>query len=779
MTIDLQEYRPLLEEAAPEVRETFEASFAEAAHVMSATGLKNYLEGAKALCELGRGTDLVVSYLDAMPAVAKEVGEEVVPECVTAALKLASMVSGAVIAELFSSMPVAARRFGDAELVRSYLGLIHSLSAKVPRGLRPMLEHLDMLLSKLTLGGLRRWANWGAQAHGRDFAAQTQYFALESADSQSVLQNERRGLLFVDLHRRLNFYLRALWGRDFFLRPTSGDYESREGYRPYVEHAVIHLPDAYDDYGGITGGELYRAAAAHAAAHLMYATGPISAEALNPSQMAFIGLIEDARIEALAIAEFPGLKQLWGQFFRAMAEVHEPAHPALGYMERAAHALLDDAHQDEDPVIGELARRFREEFERRPQDNQLSWDLGVDFYNRIQDQVSLPSARVLEQIGIPYRDDNRIIWQFAENVWDETVEYAPATERQVRRTVSVIEMANELDCELAGDDAQEIWRLETPFYLDQEECTINELEGTEPVSQPYHYPEWDYQIQLSRPDWVTVLERRQPKGDPAKIDAVLDEYKPLASRIKHVIDSLQPEGVVRLRRQESGDDIDLDAAISAMIDLRMGQTPDPRINLRHIRKTRDLAVLVLLDLSESTNETLPDSDRPVIQLTREAAALLSWAIDGIGDPFAVHGFASDGRHDVHYYRFKEFDEPYDDKAKERLAGMEGGLSTRMGAALRHGASYLSKRPQQKKLLLLVSDGEPSDIDVRDPQHLRHDTKKAVEELATRGIFTYCLTLDSHADEYVSRIFGPRGYSVVDHVNRLPERLPAVFVGLTK
>jgi nitric oxide reductase NorD protein len=187
---------------------------------------------------------------------------------------------------------------------------------------------------------------------------------------------------------------------------------------------------------------------------------------------------------------------------------------------------------------------------------------------------------------------------------------------------------------------------------------------------------------------------------------------------------------------------------------------------------------VLLDLSESTNEVLGDSDRPVIQLAREATALLSWAVDGIGDPFAIHGFASDSRHDVQYYRFKDFDAPYDDEVRARLAGMKGGYSTRMGAAFRHAAHYLSHQPQQKKLLLVVSDGEPADIDVKDPQYLRHDTKKAVDELGREGIRTYCLTLDPHADDYVSRIFGPNGYTVVDHVQRLPERLPSLFASLT-
>jgi len=349
----------------------------------------------------------------------------------------------------------------------------------------------------------------------------------------------------------------------------------------------------------------------------------------------------------------------------------------------------------------------------------------------------------------------------------------------VRKHVSVMDMVNELDNELAGDDAQEIWVLDTPFFLDQEGCTINELEGKEPVSEPYHYQEWDYAVQLHRPNWVTVLEKRQKKGDAADIDRILTDNRPVASRLRHIIDAMQPEGVQRFRRQEDGDEIDLNAAIRAMIDIRMGQTPDSRINIRIVRKVRDLAIVVLLDLSESTNEKLGDSEKPVIQLAREATALLSWAIDGVGDPFAIHGFASDGRHDVEYYRFKDFNDYYDDSVKAKLAGMQGGLSTRMGAALRHAASFLFRQPEQKKLILLVTDGEPADIDVRDPQYLRHDTKKAVEELAARGVKTFCLTLDPNADDYVSRIFGQKNFMVVDHVNRLPERLPMLYAGLTR
>ena len=777
MSIDLKDYHAQLDGLDGHVRDTLTESFAEAARVMSPQGLHNWLEGAKGLSQLGRGNDLVVTYIQAMPAVVKEVGEDVLTDCITGAMKLASMVSGEVITLLFDTLPTAANRLGDAELLRGYLNLIHQLSAKVPRGLRPMLAHLDELFAKLTLGGLRRWALWGAQAHLRDFQTQIAYFDLKSADSQAMLQKERRGTLFIDSQRKLNFYLRAFWGRDFFLRPTSGDYEAREGYKPFIETRIIHLPDAYDDFAGLPGKDLYRAAAAHAAAHLVYTCEPLSMEQLNPVQMFLIGLFEDARVEHRAIREFPGMKQLWSQFHAKVREVSCATNPVVGLLERLAYALLDENYHDDDGLIREITTAFREEFAKRPEDNHLSWDLGVTLYNKLGERGGIPSLRVLESMAIPYRDDNRYCWASDEIAWHEA-EYVPAP-KQVRKHVTTMEMVNELDCELAGDDAQEIWVLDEPFYLDQEGCTINELEGKEPVSEPYHYQEWDYSVQLHRPNWATVLEKRQKKGDPQEIDRILTENKPVAARLRHIIDALQPEGVQRFRRQEDGDEIDLNAAIRAMIDMRMGQTPDTRINIRIVRKVRDLAVLVLLDLSESTNEKLGGSEKPVIQLAREATSLLSWAIDRVGDPFAIHGFASDGRHDVQYYRFKDFDDHYGDEAKAKLAGMQGGLSTRMGAALRHAASFLLKQSEQKKLILLVSDGEPADIDVRDPQYLRHDTKKAVEELATRGVHTFCLTLDPNADDYVSRIFGIKNYMVVDHVNRLPERLPMLYAGLTR
>ena len=778
MSISLKDYEDEIKDLAPEVRKVLESSFQEASRVMSPAGLESYLDGGKSLCNLGRGSDLVVSYLQEMPLVVKECGEDVIQDSVNAALKLSSMTSGEVVSLLFSSLPTASRRLGDAELLRGYLTLIHQTASTASRGLRPMLNHIDELLSKLTLSGLRRWTNFGTQAYRRDYDNLVAYFNLESQDSQAVLQRERRGVLFIDTQRKLNFYLRALWGRDFFLRPTGADYTD---FRPYIDNLIFYMPDAVDDIGEIKGQELYRATAAHMASHLCYSTSAISAEQLSPAQMFFIGFIEDARIEYKATNAFPGLKKLW----RALLDIdyeEDVEHPTMLVLERIALMLLDNNVSSDDHELNTIIQRFHDEIEAQQDNNQYSWHMGVELFNLFSKRKAVPSLRILERIRIPYRDDNRFVWEFEEFNWDQGVEYMAASQRQVRKTVSVIEMANEVDCELAGDDAQEIWTCATEMYPYEDDLentkSFNEMWGKEPVSDPFHYHEWDYQIQLHRPDWATVYERRQPKGNPGDIEKILLEYRPIAFRIKQIIDLLTPEGVQRVRNMEDGDEIDINAAVDAMISMRMGEQPNPRITMRNVLKTRDLAVVVLMDLSESTNESIQGAEKTVLQLTREAATLVSTAINGIGDPFALHGFASDGRHDVQYYRFKDFNQHFDDDVKSRLAGMQGGLSTRMGAAMRHAGQHLLKQPERRKLLLIVTDGEPADIDERDPQHLRHDTKKAVEELYSRGVLSYCLTLDPNADNYVKRIFGESHYTVVDNVERLPEKLPTLFASLT-
>ena len=771
----LDDYKELLEDLEPESIALLKNAWSDATKVFSPRGLDNYVKGASALRNLGRGRGLVDAWIDETPQVAKEVGEDVISDLATASLSLTSKTSSAVIELILATAPTAAKRLGDAQLFQNYLQFLNSLIAQAPRGIRPMLDKLDVLFGQLTLGGLRRWAMWGAHAHRTNYEEQAKYFGLESKESLAILQKERKGTLFVDVQRRINMYLRALWARDFFMKPTSGDFETREGYKPFIENYLIHLPDAFDNYGDIPGSEIYRAAAAHAAAHLVETKQPISAESLNPMQMAVISVIEDARVEALTMRRFPGLRQVWAALHDATPEMDA----SIGdYLNRLARALLDPDYQDNDPWVEEGRHLFAQASDTLS-NHQISWEIGVQLAHSIKNK-NIPFNPRTDQLNAPYLDDNRYFWEFEEFDLNKSLTAGYEAPKQVRKYVSVMELANEVEVETAGDDAQEIWVMGTEFFpYEDNGVSYNEKEGKEPVSPPFHYAEWDYQIQLERPTWVTVQEKRAKLGDIQCIDEIATQYKREISRMKFLLDAMQPQGVRRIRKLEDGDEIDTNAAIHAMIDIRMGLQPDPRIMMRSVRKVRDISVLVLLDLSESTNDKVAGQKFTVLDLTREATVLLANAIDKIGDPFAIHGFCSDGRHDVEYYRYKDFEQPYTEIPKGRLAGMTGQLSTRMGAAIRHASHYLKLQKSSKKLLLVITDGEPADVDVRDPQYLRHDTKKAVEEATRSGVVTYCMSLDPRADQYVSRIFGARNYMVVDHVERLPEKLPALYAGLTR
>jgi hypothetical protein len=784
MAIKLDDYPEILGDLPSEAQDVMRASWSEAARVFSSRGLDNYLKGALALHQLGRGEELVVNFIQSMPEVARAIGEDVLPDVVNFLLGMASKTSGAVLSLMVGTAPLAASRLGDETLFRHYLNVLSIVLAQAPRGLRPMLENLERLLSQLTLGGLRRWVMWGAQAYKTDFDGQVNYFSLKSSDSQSVLQQERKGTLFVDVQRRLNIYLRAMWGRDFFMRPTAGDYESRDGLKPFIENFSVHIPDAYDDVQfqtdqtpagvKVSGAEVYRAVVNHCAAHLVFTRDPLSSQDLSATQKAVIEVFEDARVEALACQQFPNMREVWS-LFHVAPHATEP-HTVGDLLNHLAQALLSGHAGDAHPWVLEGLALFQAEVDLSS--NQVSRRMGLALAQQLA-ALDLPEYNPrTDGLRALYRDDNRTVW--ASEAYNEAAALlATWAPKQVRKNVSVMEMVNEVNNEYAGDDAQEIWVLPTEFYLDQEGVSINSLEGRPPLADPVHYHEWDYQIQLERPRWVTVLERQPPLGELDLIDQIENDHKPVMSRLKFLIGSMIPQGMQRIRRVEDGDELDINAAIRAMIDIRMGQQPDTRIMMRYKRSERDLAVMVLLDMSESTNDKVRGQDYSIMDLSRAATVLFANALDRIGDPFAVHGFCSDGRHDVHYQRIKDFDQPFDDLVKARLAGLKGAYSTRMGAALRHAGAQLKLQAQRKKVLFIITDGEPADNDVRDPQYLRHDTKRAVDELAREGITVYALSLDPQADQYVARIFGAQNFTVIDHVERLPEKLPMLYMGLTR
>ncbi len=758
---------------------------------LSPTAWKEYADAIDSIAGDPRRAEIAALFAEVVPSLVDILDEHVIEDVLNSVLAL-SNAARSVVVLLLQKLPMAANRLNTEQAFANFLQLCADISKKAPSGLNPFLENLDYLLEHLSIGGLQHWARWGAQAFSSNYYGQLAYFRLESEPAKTLFAQERSGSLFVDHQRKLHYYTRALWNRQFQIRAISGDSKGRRAIQPAIEGGVINLPDSFDDFDEIDGEHLYMASAVHAAAYTRYAKEQILADDLTQAELHCIALFADAQVESAAITFFPGLKHLWGAFFshyQIDGDEHIKKNSMLDLSMRLGHALIDTEYLDTHAQINELAQRHHQTTHAKLR-VESALELGKEFYVWLKQTTPILSVRDLEDLPLPYRTNHRHLWTYTP----EDREFVDAdyvhdsNESRTRDGASGSEKAapQEGDGVEAANAKSEDQPLPIPFELlgiNQETSLSSQQPGIE-----HYYNEWDYALQLMRPKWVTIIERESPVGDPAIIDSILSQHKGVATRLRHLIDAMQPQGLLRKRGYEDGEQIDIEAAIKAMIDIRRGIMPDPKINIRITHHERDISILLLLDLSQSTNDRIDGTQRgepgyreakSILDLTREATGLLSWAIDSIGDNFAVHGFSSDGRTDVRYFRFKDFDDAYDHAARSKLAAMRGSFSTRMGAALRHGGAHLEETPESKKLVLLITDGTPSDIDEKDPETLRHDTKKAVEELRSKNINTYCVTLDSKADRYVADIFGANQYTIVDNVEALPTRLTNVFTALTK
>ena len=233
--------------------------------------------------------------------------------------------------------------------------------------------------------------------------------------------------------------------------------------------------------------------------------------------------------------------------------------------------------------------------------------------------------------------------------------------------------------------------------------------------------------------------------------------------------------VVRQRRATEGDALDLPAALDAVVARRAGHAPDPRVFVRSARVRRPIALTLLLDLSKSTGDRVRGLDVSVLELARHASLVLCEQLAQAGDPFAVHGFSSNGRHHVEYLRFKELHHAWSPAALRALAPRQ---STRMGPAIRHAANSLRRAREARRVVLLLTDGAPSDVDVADPRYLVEDARQAVAEARRAGLLVFAVSLDRAADRYVETIFGPGRYLVLDHPQRLPTVLTRLYARLS-
>ncbi len=744
----IQYFREQLSCGFRDLDEFFPHCMEEALKVLSPQGLKDYLDGAGLICKIGRGFEPVLVYLEEMPEVATRLGESTLNVVSQAVWKMSRTPNGKAIPPFLQTIGEASRRLGSEELLTGYIdlvfdfmerttGSIHGFQKTIPSpGLPEFLNQVPVLFRSLSCAGVRNWVEYGIRNYGNHPERQKDYFSLQSADSRAVMQRERHGTLFMDHERKLDLYLRSLWQEHDHLVPYSSAFDELRKPMPYYDAYGIRVPDVYDDKNGIRGIDRYRILLAHLAGHRRW-TGAIVADNYSPFQRVAIEHFEDARIDRLVMETYPGLRLSLLALHPRPGEHDCDPEKASCIRHRLAmfsYAVLDADHGYENPDLLEFVERFNELMASGEHSTSAVASLAISYIARTRRQEDQSANIYFADTEVDYRDDNRHMWRFIEE----------------------------------GDEEE----------MFEEERKLNPEEKQSDGLPPRLYKEWDYNTKTYRPDWVSLYESLHTSGDAGKIDRLLSKHDALAKQLKRILDLLKPQQFVRVRYQEEGSELDLDVAIRSLIDHKAGTQPDPRINMSHRHDGRDIAVLLLLDLSASLNDVPEGCEQTILELSQEAVSLLSLAIEGLGDDFAIAGFSSNTRHEVFYQHIKGFSEGWDDTVKARLAAMEAGYSTRMGAALRHASHYLGARKADKKLLLVLTDGEPSDIDVDDSQLLIRDAHKAVQELDQDGIYTYCINLDSRADEYVQDIFGKQ-FTVIDRIERLPEKLPQLFMALTK
>jgi len=742
----LQAWRAQLACAFASIDGIFADCMADASVKLSAQGLEDFLEQARFLGKMGRGAEPVLIFLQEWPTIATLVGEDTLDAVMVAIKRINKSPNSKAIVPLLQSLAAVSRRLPTPAQLQHYLDLslqlmdrtstsIHGIHKSYPSpSLATFFETAPRLLDVLSLQGLANWVTYGMRNYAHHPEQQREFFSLQGADSRAVLQRERHGTLLMDQTRALDLTLRALWQMSDVLVPYATTFDVQRVPMPYFDADGMRLPDVYDARAGVSGLDRYRAALAHMAAHRRWST-PIFADNFSPAQRLAIECFEDARVESLALRQYPGLRRIFAALHPDPKEgaCNPATHSCLRHrLAMLSRALLVPPTRFDRPQLQEWVQRFQALLAQSVSSTAEMASLALSYLGKTRLQSDQLPDTWLADTEVDYRDDNRHLWRFHERPDDD-----------------------ESDAPAQPPPEQEI-----------------------PKLPPRHYPEWDYTSQTLRPDWVSLYERLHPSGNAGDVDALLAKHAALSKRLKRLLDLLKPQDKVRLRFQEDGSELDLDVAIRALIDLKSGNRPDVRVNMSHTTDGRSIATTLLLDLSESLNEKARGAQQTVLQLSQEAVSLLAWAVQQLGDPLAIAGFHSNTRHDVRYLHLKGFNEPWNDTVKARLAAMQAAYSTRMGAALRHAAHSLVSQAADKKLLLVLTDGQPADIDVKDEQLLIEDAKEAVKELDHQGIFSYCINLDASADAYVNTIFGQR-YTVIDNIARLPEQLPRLFMALTR
>ncbi len=312
--------------------------------------------------------------------------------------------------------------------------------------------------------------------------------------------------------------------------------------------------------------------------------------------------------------------------------------------------------------------------------------------------------------------------------------------------------------------------------FDQVEFVSPDAEELEETVKTFFYREWDQNIADYKQDWCLIRQRFAKDEPNLFVQDIRERLHGIIGLIRRQFMRLKPERFKKFRAQPYGDALDIDALVQALLDKRSGSFLSENIYTRRDKRTRDVGVIFLLDMSRSTEDRI--HGKRVIDIQKEAMVLMAEALDALDDPYAIYGFSSEGRFRVDMFSVKEFGEPYNKTVQHRLGNLEPHELTRMGAVIRHATYKMETIPSAVKLMVILTDGRPYDFEYGNLNYAIMDTKKAIQEARQKRIHPFIITSDKKGSEYLKHIAPQTQSIILSKVELLPTMLPAIYKRLT-
>jgi len=692
-------------------------------------------------------------------------------------------------------------------------------------------------LRTVSIDQFENWARAGLIVG--DSRARRSYYSLETRSSNEALRaSDQSGVTLDSVQQLLRLYVEALTGRAVEITPLAVvPTESRigDGRTIYLPTVVAEFDDEELDF------RLYKVLAAHAAGQIEFGTYEQDTDDLRAAYVSLSEIYDPAKQdERAAFADdgyVPPVDVRQAASLRAPAVTTSQASslryhhilqlfpiPALarrifgtlenGRIDRRLRNKYRGLNRDLDlirahlrssrPKILELPATLVP-FELLFQITMLggALDDAREFYQQVVTELETVVAEYLSDRAATLADSlmatSRVYELFQSITLEDSEQQIEVPDEQDQEDASKLaeEMLtqNERDRQPQRRDARELfnaWNTEAEGEFDELDGSESWSEGETPEQGleegevAFNYDEWDRELTDHRVGWCRVIEKKVKRGNRTFVDDTRERYKGVVSSIRHQFQLMKPENLTKIANELDGEDYDLNAVVDYFIDRRADGQQSERIYTKRLRKRRDVAVSFLLDQSSSTARTIgrhplqpyTHPGRRIIEIEKEGLVLMSEALEAVGDVYAINGFTSEGRRNVKFYVMKDFDEQYSDEVMRRIGGITYQNNTRLGAAIRHATAKLEKQEARTRLLIVLSDGRPYDHDYGDARYAREDTREALIDAKTRGITPFCITIDRESEAELRDLYGEVGYTIIDDVLSLPERLPGIYRRLT-